>query len=161
MPIINVIAAVDRNRAIGFQGDQLAYISQDLQRFKELTLEKTVIMGRRTNEALPKRKLPRRRNIVLTRGASFSVDGVEVASSVDEVLRMIEGESEVFVIGGAQVYEAFLPLASRLYLTIIDFNFPSADAFFPPFDGWRSVSKSDVLTDPKSGLNFHYETFER
>lgn len=161
MPIINLIAAIDRNRAIGYHGDQLVYISQDLQHFKALTLGKTVIMGRRTNEALPKRKLPGRCNVVLTRDSSFSVEGVDVATSLAEALQMVEAESEVFVIGGAQAYEAFLPHASRLFLTVIDCAFPHADTFFPPFSQWHSVAKSEVFTDPKSGLHFWYETFEK
>ncbi len=157
--MITLIAAIDRSRAIGLHGDQLAYISQDLKHFKALTLGKTVIMGRRTNEALPKRMLPGRRNIVLTRDPSFSVEGVEVARSAEEALLLVAQEQEVFVIGGAQVYEAFLPFASRLCLTMIDCEFPEADTFFPDFSGWRSTNRSQPMEDEKSGLTFWYEEF--
>lgn len=161
MPIINIIVAVDRNRAIGYQGDQLAYISQDLKHFKSTTMGKPVIMGRRTNEALPKRKLPGRRNIVITRDPSFSVEGVDVAHSVDEAIRMVADEPEAFVIGGAQIYEAFLPVADKLYVTIIDHAFPQADTFFPDFSDWKIVDASEPFTDEKSGLKFKFMTLKR
>lgn len=161
MPIINIIVAVDRNRAIGYQGDQLAYISQDLKHFKSTTMGKPVIMGRRTNEALPKRKLPGRRNIVITRDPSFSVEGVDVAHSVDEAVHMVADEPEVFVIGGAQIYEAFLPIADNLYVTVIDHAFPHADTFFPDFSDWKTVDVSELYTDEKSGLKFKFMTLNR
>lgn len=158
---MNLIAALDLNRAIGLDGDQLAYIGQDLRRFKALTLGKPVVMGRRTNEALPRRRLPGRRNIVLTRDATFAAEGVEVAGSPGEALGMVDGEAEVFVIGGAQIYEAFLPMASRLLLTIIEHRFARADTFFPDYASWAVAERSDTLTDEKSGLRFHFETLTR
>lgn len=161
MPIINIIVAVDRNRAIGYQGDQLAYISQDLKHFKSTTMGKPVIMGRRTNEALPKRKLPGRRNIVITRHPSFSVEGVDVAHSVDEAIRMVADEPEVFVIGGAQIYETFLPVADKLYVTVIDHVFPYADTFFPDFSDWNVIDASEPFTDEKSGLKFKFMVLKR
>lgn len=163
---ISLIAAVDLNNAIGLHGDQLVYISQDLKHFKETTMGCPVIMGNRTNRALPKRRLPGRRNIVLTRSADFAasvadVEGVEVASSVEEALAKVEGESRVFVIGGEQIYRAFMPVADELVLTIIDTRFPEADAYFPSFGGWRTASSSEIFTDPKSGLRFRYVTLSR
>lgn len=163
---ISLIAAVDLNNAIGLRGDQLVYISQDLKHFKETTMGCPVIMGSRTNLVLPKRRLPGRRNIVMTRSADFAAsvagtDGVEVAGSVDEALAKVEGVDRVFVIGGEQIYRAFMPVADELSLTIIDTRFPEADAFFPPLDGWAEVSSSDTFTDPKSGLGFRFATFAR
>lgn len=163
---ISLIAAVDLNNAIGLHGDQLVYISQDLKHFKETTMGCPVIMGSRTNRALPKRRLPGRRNIVLTRSAVFAasvseVEGVEVVRSVDEAIAKVEGESHVFVIGGEQIYRAFMPVADELVLTIIETRFPEADAYFPSFDGWRVVSSSETFTDPKSGLLFRYVTLAR
>ncbi len=163
---ISLIAAIDRNRAIGLNGDQLVYISQDLKHFREATMGCPVIMGRKTNLALPKGRLPGRRNIVLTRSDDFAsrvakVEGVEVARSVDEAIGAVSAEPQVFVIGGEQVYRAFMPVADELVLTVIDFAFPRADAFFPPLDGWKSASRSECFSDPKTGLAFHYETFVR
>lgn len=158
---ISLIAAIDQARAIGLGGDQLVYISQDLKHFKETTMGCPVIMGRRTNEALPKRCLPGRRNIVLTRDEAFAIEGVEVAHSVADALTLVENENRVFVIGGEQIYRAFMPVATELVLTFIHTRFPAADAYFPPLDGWRSASRSADFTDPKSGLTFHYETLVR
>lgn len=158
---MNLIAAIDLNRAIGLDGDQLAYIGQDLRHFKALTLGKPVVMGRRTNEALPRRRLPGRRNIVLTRDASFAVEGVEVAASPAEALGMVDGEAEIFVIGGAQIYAAFLPMASRLFLTVIERRFPCADTFFPDYSLWTVAERSPTYVDEKSGLPFHFETLMR
>ncbi len=163
---ISLIAAIDLNRAIGLGGDQLAYISQDLKHFKETTMGCPVIMGSRTNRALPKRRLPGRRNIVLSRSADFAaevagVEGVEVVKSVDEALALVKDEPRVFVIGGAQIYEAFLPVADTIVLTVIETAFPEADTFFPAFSEWVSVEKSDLYQDSKTGLSFYFETFVR
>lgn len=163
---IILIAAIDSNRAIGLNGDQLAYISQDLKHFKETTLGCPVIMGRRTNEALPKRRLPGRRNIVLTRSDDFAlqvrdIQEVEIAHSIDEALLLTASEPRTFVIGGEQIYKAFMPFADTLILTHIETAFSQADAYFPPFDGWKQKSRSESFTDPKTGLSFYFETLVR
>ncbi len=158
---ITLVAAIDRNLAIGFQGDQLVYISDDLRHFKALTQGKTVIMGRRTNQALPHGHLPNRRNIVLTRDTSFALPQVEVAHSVPEALQLTDSDPEVCIIGGEQIYCAFMPYASLLKLTLIDHAFPQADTFFPPLNGWHQVETSETFTDPKSSLNFRFVTFAK
>ena len=143
---LSLIAAIDLNNAIGLDGDQLIYISQDLRHFKEVTMGCPVIMGRKTNLALPKRRLP---------------GSVEVVHSADEALRLVASEPRVFVIGGEQVYRVFMPMADELVLTVIHESFPKADAFFPAIDGWKSVYRSEIYVDPRSGVSFHYETFAR
>ena len=166
MPIYNLIACIDRNRAIGLNGDQLVYIKEDLKRFKELTMGHTIVMGRRTNEVIPNRRLPGRRNVVISKSLVESeelrgVDGVEVLSGIPEMVEALSDESEVFIIGGEMLYRSTMHLASRLHLTLIDTAFPAADAFFPSFDDWREVWSSDFRTDPKSGLSYRYVTMER
>ncbi len=160
---LSLIAAIDLNNAIGLDGDQLIYISQDLRHFKEVTMGCPVIMGRKTNLALPKRCLPGRRNIVLSRSLSYApqAEGVEVVHSADEALRLVASEPRVFVIGGEQVYRVFMPMADELVLTVIHESFPKADAFFPAINGWKSVYRSEIYVDPRSGVSFHYETFAR
>lgn len=160
MTRISMIVAHDMNRAIGRGGDQLVYISEDLRHFKETTMGCAVVMGRRTNEALPKRRLGGRRNIVITRDMGFSVEGVEVAHSVEEALGMVEGEEEVFVIGGAQVYGEFLGMADRLYVTEIEARFEGADTYFPEYDGWEVVEEGEWRRDEKTGLRFRYRVLE-
>ena len=114
---ISIIVAIASNNAIGKDNDLLWHISDDLKRFKSLTSGHTVIMGRNTWNSLPRRPLPKRRNIVITHDISFSHDGVEVAHSLQEALDMVRNEDEVFVMGGAAIYKLFLPFASNLYVT--------------------------------------------
>lgn len=159
---VNVIVAVGRGGEIGRGGDLIWRISADLRRFKTLTMGHPVIMGRKTWESLPKRPLPGRRNIVVTRNPEFEAPGAEVVSSPEEALR-ITAQDDVFIMGGAQLYNAFLPLATRFFLTEIDADCQDADAFIPyPLD-----PKEWVLTDvsdPQStseGLTYRYATYER
>lgn len=141
MMTVTLLCALDKRQAIGFGGSQPFYIPADLQRFKALTLGHTVIMGRRTFEALPHGPLPYRRNIVLSRCVGYTPHGVEVFASLQAALAACSGEGEVFVIGGGEVYAQALPLADRLCLTLIDAYAEAADTFFPDFDkaAWREV----------------------
>ncbi|MDR2927878.1 MAG: dihydrofolate reductase [Cytophagaceae bacterium] len=156
---ISLIAVVDTNFGIGRAGDQLAYISNDLKRFKRLTSGKPVVMGRKTFEALPKGALPNRRNIILTRNSALNYPNTEIAVSVEEALQLLQNEEEIFVIGGGEVYRLFLPCANRLYLTHINHSFDNVDTFFPKFDQskWETTSREGVFTDDKSGLSYFFE----
>ncbi len=134
-----LISAVAANNAIGFRGAQPFTIAEDLHRFRRLTEGHTVVMGRRTFEALPHGALPRRRNIVLTRRADFSAPGVEVFSSLADALAACPDDEDIYIIGGGEVYAAALPLADRLCITHIHADAPEADTFFPeiPTADWR------------------------
>ena len=138
------VVAVARNGVIGRRGGLPWRISSDLKRFKAITLGKPVIMGRKTWESLPKRPLPGRTNIVITRDPRYEAEGAVVAASVAEALslaRATESE-EICVIGGSDIFRQLLPLADRLYLTEIDLA-PEGDVFFPPLDAkaWRETSR--------------------
>jgi len=148
-PKISIIVAVDKNNGIGRKGDQLAYISGDLKRFKALTTGHTIIMGRKTFEALPKGALPNRRNIVLTRRKDFRAEGCDAYNSVEEVLRNTSGEEELFVIGGGEIYKALLPYADKLYITRI-FAYYDADSFFPEYDEetWQLIDEERFEEEP-------------
>lgn len=158
-----MIVAIDKNNGIGKGGDQLIYISEDLKHFKETTIGHTVIMGRKTSNALPKGVLPKRRNIVLTRQSDWSHEGAEVASSVEEVLAMLGDDEEAFVIGGGEVYKAFMPFATRLVVTEIDHAFADVDTHFPFIDmnEWDVEIVSDWISDERSGLSFRYVEYIR
>lgn len=169
---INIIAAVDDNRAIGLDGDQPYYISGDLKRFKALTTGHPVIMGRRTFEALPRGPLPGRTNIVLTRDTEYiplacrdDADVIVVRSADDaiEAAAASPGADNVYVIGGGMVYDLFMPRATRLYLTRIHAGADDADTFFPEIDQtvWHTTDATDRLTDPKTGLEYTHITLER
>ncbi len=159
---MNLIAATGADGAIGIKGDLIWHIPEDLRHFKQLTIGHPVIMGRKTWESLPRRPLPGRRNIVVTRNPEFRADGAETANSPQEAMEMTRGE-QPFVIGGEQLYKAFLPLASRFYLTEIDAVSPEADARIPfPLDPeeWRLEEASETITTP-SGLNYRFTTYRR
>lgn len=168
-PNLSIIVACAQNMAIGKDNDLLWHISDDLKRFKSLTSGHTVIMGRRTFESLPKKPLPKRRNIVLTHDPEFHYDvpatatgTLEVAHSIPQVLKMIEGEEESFIMGGAAVYKAFLPWVKNLYLTWVYQDF-EADVYFPTIDlsVFRQVHISDRFTDPETGLEYAYAEYVR
>ena len=144
----HLIVAIDRKGAIGRAGDQLYYIKEDLRHFKALTIGNTIIMGRKTFEALPKGALPGRKNIVVTRNQSYSAPGAETAHSIAEAVAM--AENEAFIIGGAEIYRQGLPLADILHITVIDDETSDADTFFPPipFDSFLVTAVSSAETVP-------------
>lgn len=144
----HLIVAIDRKGAIGRGGDQLYYIKEDLRHFKALTMGNTIIMGRKTFEALPKGALPGRKNIVVTRNQSYSAPGAETANSIAEAVAM--ASSEAFIIGGAEIYRQGLPLADILHITVVDDETSDADTFFPPipFDSFRVTAVSSAETVP-------------
>ena len=112
--MINIIAAVDRKRGIGYQNRLLFWLPNDLKRFKALTTGNTIIMGRKTFESLPKGALPNRRNIVLSTQKDLFCPGAEVFSSLEEALNSCRPDEHVYIIGGASVYRQALPFADAL-----------------------------------------------
>jgi len=157
---LSIIVAVADKGAIGRNGDLLFPIPADLKRFKAITMGHPIIMGRKTLESFPKGPLPGRRNIVITRNGEYHPEGVEVTHSLSEAISEAEatGTTEAFVIGGSQIYAQALPLANRLYLTVINADAPDADAFFPAIDPdvWMETECSDPQTDPRSGLSYRF-----
>ena len=164
-PRIGVIAIVARGGAIGRGGDQPFHIKEDFRHFRALTLGKPIVMGRKTFEALPGGALPGRTNIVVTRNADWSAEGVVTAASLDEALAK-GGEvnaEEVMIIGGGEIYRQAMPLATNLYITEVDADVSDADAFFPDVDlsQWNVVSESESQIDPRSNASFRFLCYER
>ena len=166
---LSIIVAVAQNMAIGRDNDLLWHISDDLRRFKTFTGGHTVVMGRRTFDSLPKKPLPKRRNIVLTRDEGFHYDvpatatgTLEVAHSIPALFKMIEGEEETFLIGGGTLYRDLLPFVSRMYVTWVYKDF-EADTFFPVIDPsvFRQISITPRQTDPENGLEYAYAEYVR
>lgn len=160
---IAMIVAIDRNNAIGKGGDQLVYISEDLKHFKATTTGHTVLMGRKTSDALPKGVLPNRRNIIITRSLSWQHEGADIAHSVEEAIGMIGDDEMVFVIGGGAIYKTMMPYAEMLYVTEIDKAFEEADTYFPVIDGeeWQMSNVSDWMNDDKNDVRFRYVEYQR
>lgn len=163
--LISMIAIVAHDGAIGVGGDQPFHIREDFRRFKELTIGKPIVMGRRTFEALPKGALPGRMNIVVTRSAGWSAEGVTPVSSVDAAVdaARASGAAEVMIIGGGEIYRQSMPVADRLYITEVDADVPDADTFFPPFDPteWTLTSSDPYEVDPRSGAPYRFLVFDR
>ena len=157
---MDLIAAVDRNWAIGKDGDQLCYIPADLKRFQALTTGHAVILGRKTLATFPGgRPLKNRRNLILSRSADFAPEGAEVFPDVDSLLAA--APVDAFVVGGASVYKALRPYCDRAYITKIDRAWP-ADSFFPDLDAdlaWQVTEEGEPLEH--EGLTFRYVTYER
>ena len=161
---LSLIAALDRNHAIGRDNDLPWRLPDDLKRFKALTLGKPVLMGRRTAQSLG-RALPGRRNLVLTRSGRVPFEGMQAVSSVDEALRIAsrDAAAELCVIGGGEVYALCLPAATHLHLTHVDTRVEGADAFFPAFDAshWRVLAREPHTADARHAFAFEFVDYER
>jgi len=158
---IALIAALDRNFAIGRANAMPWHLPDDLRRFKQLTLGKPVLMGRKTALAIG-RALPQRPNLVLTRGDTAPFDGQRVVHSLDEALAAA-GTAPLCVIGGGEVYALALPRADRLHLTWVDTETPDADAFFPRFDAadWRETARDPHAADARHAYPFTFVDYSR
>lgn len=152
-----------KNRAIGKGGDLIWHLSNDLKHFKEVTSGHTVIMGYNTYASLPNKKpLPNRRNIIISSRLNEAPEGFELASNILGAMKMVFNEEEVFIIGGGMIYEQFLPMADKLYLTQINKDF-DADTFFPiiNFKNWELVDLKVIDDDPQIDCSYRFEIWER
>lgn len=167
MPIrsmrVSLIAALDRNFAIG-KGNALPWhLPDDLKRFKALTLGKTILMGRKTAESLG-RALPKRCNLVLTRGGQAPFEGMQAVGSLEDALQIADGEgSELCVIGGGEVYALALPMATHMHLTHVQAEVDAADAFFPAFaaNQWRIEGREVHAADAAHAYAFEFVDYAR
>lgn len=160
--MISIIVAIAENDAIGKNNDLLWHISGDLRMFKRITRGHTVIMGKKTYESLPRRPLRERRNIVITDLPGETIEGCEMAYSIQDAVNLCDPAEENFIIGGASVYRQFLPLANRLYITRVHKSF-EADVFFPPIDPgiWELTAQEPGEVDPKLAFHYTYEVYDR
>ena len=160
MPRLVLLAALDRDRAIGKDNALPWHLPDDLRRFKRLTLGHPVVMGRKTYESIG-RPLPGRTNIVVTRDRTLSIPGTVIVHSLDEAIAAAGEAEDVFVIGGEQIYGLALPRADRLELTEID-TVIDGDAWFPEWDraAFRETARESHV-DAATGLAFRFVTYER
>ena len=162
MTLISLVVAVSRNGVIGRNGALPWHISTDLKRFKEITMGSPVVMGRKTWESLPRRPLPGRRNMVLTRSPGYLADGAEVVASAEQALALCGDAAEVMVIGGGEIYRLFWPFADRLYLTEVD-DVVDGDTHFPAVraDEWTEVAREVHPRGPKDSASFVLRILDR
>ena len=158
---ISIIVAMGANRTIGYRNALPWHLPADLKHFKSVTMGKPMIMGRKTWVSIG-RPLPGRRSIVVTRDPMFRAEGCEIAHSLEAALTMAGAAEEAVVIGGAQLFLEALPLADRLYLTIIDHVF-QGDVYFPPVDAtrWKETSREEHASDSVNLYRYRFLTYER
>lgn len=160
-PLLSAIVAAAENNAIGKDNQLLWHLPNDLRFFKRTTTGYPVIMGRKTYESVGK-VLPNRRNIIITRQSGYAVAGAEVVHSLGEALESCAGEPEVFVVGGAEIYDQALPLVDRIYLTRVHAALPG-DSFFPELDQreWRLASAETHPADSRHAYSYTFGIYER
>ncbi|HUO01988.1 MAG TPA: dihydrofolate reductase [Rhizomicrobium sp.] len=157
--MITLILAIADNGVIGRDGAIPWRISDDLKRFKQLTIGKPVVMGRKTWDSLPRKPLPERTNIVITRQPGWQAEGAVTASSLDDALAKAEDAAEVMVIGGAEIYRAALAKAQRIELTEVHRPFEGDARFSFDRSPWREMAREERAT--QDGLSFSYVTLTR
>lgn len=152
--MISIIVAVGKNNAIGRNNGLLWNIPEDMAHFKKITTGHTVIMGEKTFQSIG-RPLPNRKNIVVTLDRDFQAPGCEVRFDLDEVLREYKNsDEEVFVIGGGIIYKLSLPMADKLYLTVVDDAPTDADTFFPDYSEFKNVVSEESLDNGEYKFRF-------
>lgn len=163
--MISIIAGIGKNNELGKSNALLWHLPADLAYFKKITTLHTIIMGRKTFESIGK-PLPNRRNIVITRDNNYNHQGIEIAHSLKEALdlgRQDLPKSEVFIIGGAEIYKQAIEIADKLYITHINAEDKDADSFFPVIDKniWHEISKEEHKADPKNPFGYSFVIYEK
>ena len=162
MTKISLIAAMANERVIGKDNDMPWHMPADLKHFKQVTMGKPVVMGRKTFESIG-RPLPGRTNIVITRNIDWKNDGVEVVNSPENALKLVEGAEEVMIIGGGNIYQQFLPLADVLYLTFIELDV-AGDTRFPDWEQvgpWQVIEQDSHSGDEKNPHPYQFVTLKK
>lgn len=159
---INIIAAVAQDLAIGHENKLIYWLPNDLKRFKALTTGHTIIMGRNTYESLPKGALPNRRNVVISRTVS-EFPGCDTYSSLESALASCSPDEDIYIIGGASVYAAALPLADRLCLTEVHDTPAMADTYFPDFrnGNWQEATREEHPADDRHQQAYAFVDYVR
>lgn len=153
---------MDRNRVIGDKNNALPwYLPADLKRFRSVTLGKPIIMGRKTHESIG-RPLPERKNIIITRNENFEAPECIVVHSAKDAIKAAGGAPEIMVIGGAEIFAQFLPLAKKLYFTLVDEEF-SGTIYFPPWnqEEWKETFREEHDSDEKNPYSYTFVTLEK
>ena len=158
---VSILVAYDRNRAIGYQNKLPWHLPEDLRRFKSLTIGHHIVMGRKTYESIGK-PLPGRTNVVITRELGYLAEGSIVVDTLERALECAKDDSEIFIIGGAQIFVQMLPFVDRIYATEIDAAF-EADTYFPEFDraSWAETSREHRANDDANPFPFDFVVYDR
>jgi dihydrofolate reductase len=157
--MITIIAAAGSNNELGKDNDLVWHLPKDFKRFKKLTTGHHIIMGRKTFQSFPK-PLPNRVHIVITRNTDYHPEGAIIVHSMTEALEISKNDSQIFIIGGGEIYQLGMKIADKIELTRVNSSF-DADTFFPeiPSEGWKLISEEFHLKDEKHKFDFSYQTF--
>jgi len=164
--MISIIVAVANNNVIGKDNSLIWHLPADMKFFKEKTSEHCIITGRKNYESIPEkfRPLPNRTNIVITRQKNYLAPGAIVVDSIEQAIEkaLVTGDSEIFIIGGAEIYKQCMHLANRIYLTQIHHTF-EGDAFFPELNvnEWKETAKTEGSVDDKNKYAHTFHTYEK
>jgi dihydrofolate reductase len=159
-PRISIIVAMANNRVIGKNNDMPWHLPSDLKHFKTVTLGKPIIMGRKTYESIG-RPLPGRKNIVISRNKDYILEGCETATSLEEAIKLVNYEEEIFIIGGGNLYKQAINSADMLYLTFIDLEV-DGDTFFPDYTllNIQELKRDKFLKDEKNPYNYEFVDYK-
>ena len=159
--MISIIVAVAKNGVIGDKNTLLWHLREDMIHFRTTTSGHPVVMGRKTYDSIG-RPLPKRTNVVITRDTNLAIEGCTVVHSLEEAVAMFDKSEEVFIIGGAQIYKQALPIADRIYLTVIDKEY-EGDTSFPEIDysAWNEISREEHSSGEEFEHPFAFITLER
>ena len=159
--IISIIAAMADNRVIGIENQLPWNLPADMKWFRQQTMNKPVLMGRKTFDSIGK-PLPKRRNIVITRDEALKIEGCDVVSSIDDALALCADIEEIMIIGGASFYEQMLPRADRLYLTLVHTDI-KGDALFPEINEqqWQETERTDHPADEANAFAYSFVIYEK
>lgn len=157
--MITLIAAAAENNALGKDNQLVWHLPDDFKRFKQITSGHYIIMGRKTFESFPK-PLPNRTHVIITRQKNYKVDGCIVVNSIEDAIKVCPKEEEVFIIGGADIYNQSIDFADKIELTRVHANF-EADAFFPEINlnNWKLIFEEKHVQDEKHNFDFTFQTF--
>lgn len=161
--MLSIIVAIANNNVIGKDNQLIWHLPNDLKRFKEITSNKTIIMGRKTFESLG-RILPNRKHIVLTKSNNWKIENPQVliVNGIEEIKEYIRDKEEHFVIGGATIYKLLMPYTNKMYVTKINEEF-EGDTFFLEIDNkeWKVIERTKGITDEKNPYSYEYITYVR
>lgn len=160
-PILSAIVAVAENGVIGAENDLPWRLSADLQRFRRLTMGHHIVMGRKTWESIG-RLLPGRTSVIVTRQTNYEVQGAKVANAIENAIELCQGDDEPFIVGGAEIYRASLPLVTRLYFTRVHTEI-EGDARFPEMNwaNWRKIEQTFHSADEKNEFDHTFSIWDR
>ena len=160
--LLSLIVAFDKNRVIGKEGTLPWSLPRDLKRFKEISLGKTVVMGRKTHQSIG-RMLPERKNVVISSNAKLADIKCLSFTSLRKALKALESDKEVFIIGGESIYRESIPLADKIYLTEIDCSVEGGDVYFPKLDlyEWEIETKEKYLPDLNNKFGMTFKVLHR